>query len=241
MRSARLCSVVCIFAACLIPVLGQAPAPKFEVASLKLVSGRTGEAAYFRQETTPTRVAYSNARLGLLISFAYAVSDNRILAIPAAMESASYDVAAVFPEGTPKEQIPLMLQRLLADRLKLEIRRESTSVPAYDLVALPKGVKLEPATPGATGLNQIVPGEITLTDRPLSGICETVARVAGRPCVDKTGIEGSFNFHLKWEPDETGPSIFTALQEQHGLKLVPSKTVVENLVVTHVERVPTEN
>jgi len=67
----------------------------------------------------------------------------------------------------------------------------------------------------------------------------------GRPVVDKTGIEGNFEFRLDYAPDGTAdsplPSIFTALQEQLGLKLEAQKVPVEMLVIDHVERVPTEN
>lgn len=225
----------------LLRLYGQTPAPNFEVASVKLVTGRSGEAAFVRMETNATRVSYSNVTLEFLISIAYKISDKRISGIPSAVQSASYDVAATLPPNASKEQIPLMLQRLLADRLKLSVRREPSTMPAYDLVALPKGPKLELAKPGSSGLNQIVRGEIILSDTPIGTICDTLSRVVGRPVVDKTGIEGRFDFTLTWGPDETGPSTFTTLQEQRGLKLVPSKTTVENLVVTHAERVPTEN
>ncbi len=69
----------------------------------------------------------------------------------------------------------------------------------------------------------------------------------GRPVVNSTGLLGTFDFTLDWTPDDTavdgaaGPSLFTAIQEQLGLKLEPSKSLVEVLVIDHVERVPLEN
>lgn len=226
----------------LLPLYSQTPSsPEFEVASVKLVSGRSGEAALIRMEANSTRVSYSNATLGLLISIAYRISDQRISGIPDGVESAIYDVAATLPPNASKEQIPIMLQKLLAERLKLAVKHVSIMESAYDLITAPKGPKLEPPAIDGPRLNQIVPGQITLSGASMGTICDTLSRVVGRPVVDKTGLNGEFDFNLKWGPDDTGPSIFTTLQEQRGLKLVPSKAVVDGLVDTHAERVPTEN
>lgn len=85
---------------------------------------------------------------------------------------------------------------------------------------------------------------------------DSLSRRVDRPVVHKTGLTGAFNGELQWTPDEdvsaanptapgpgvdAGPSIFTALQEQFGLKLVPQKGPVEMLLVDHAERVPTAN
>jgi uncharacterized protein (TIGR03435 family) len=157
------------------------------------------------------------------------------------VESASYDVAATLPANASKEQIPAMMQGLLADRLKLTVRHGQSTESAYDLTVGPKGAKLEHAKPESESRGQIVPGEIISNNRPMEAICFLLSRVVDKPVVDKTGLPGSFDFTLTWGTDETGPSIFTTLQEQHGLKLQPSKTMVDTLTVTHVERVPTEN
>jgi len=220
----------------------QTPAPpEFEVASVKLVSGRTGEAAYIRMEMNATRASFSNVSLEFLISVAYRISDKRISGIPSAVQSATYDVAATLPANSSKDQIPEMMQRLLSDRLKLTVRRESETAAAYDLVVAAHGPKLETSGEGPAGRNQIVPGQIMASRVNMEAICDMISRVVGRPVVDKTGLPGRFEFRLDWGPEESGPSIFTTLQEQRGLKLVPSKAPVDILVVTHAERVPTEN
>jgi len=68
---------------------------------------------------------------------------------------------------------------------------------------------------------------------------------AGRPVIDKTGIVGKYDFTLKYatanHPDSNLPDLFTAVQEQFGLKLVPQKVPVETLVIDHVDKIPTEN
>jgi uncharacterized protein (TIGR03435 family) len=78
----------------------------------------------------------------------------------------------------------------------------------------------------------------------MQALAGVLGRPAGRPVVDQTGIAGTFDFSLTYttdDPADTGPSIFTALQEQLGLKLEPQKSQIEFLVVDHAERVPTEN
>jgi len=240
MRRMLLSGWICLLTT--VPFYSQTTGPaEFEVASVKLVSGRTGEAAHIRMEMNATRVSLSNVSLEFLISLAYRISDKRISGIPSAVQSASYDVAATLPANASKDQIPEMMQRLLADRLKLTVRRDSETVAAYDLVVAAHGPKLEKSGDGPVGRNQIVPGQIMASRMNMVGICDMISRVVGRPVVDKTGLSGTFEFLLDWGPEETGPSIFTTLQEQRGLKLVPSKAPVDILVVTHAERVPTEN
>jgi uncharacterized protein (TIGR03435 family) len=238
MRSASTCLLSGVL---VLSLWSQTKAPAFEVASIKLVSGRTGDAALLHMETNAARVVYTNVTLEFLISLAYRISDKQISGIPGAVESASYDVAATLPANAAREQIPIMMQGLLADRLKLAVRLGQSTEAAYDLTVAPKGAKLEHSKPEAKSMGQIVPGQMISNNRPMEAICGMLSRVVGRPVVDKTGLRGLFDFTLTWGTDETGPSIFTTLQEQHGLKLQPSKTVVDSLTVIHAERVPTEN
>jgi uncharacterized protein (TIGR03435 family) len=90
----------------------------------------------------------------------------------------------------------------------------------------------------------------------MAHFAERLSRVADRPVVDATGVAGAFDFELKWTPDSSRakpaensgaqladlpPSLFTAIEEQLGLKLEPRKAPVEILIVDHAEKVPTEN
>jgi len=153
-----------------------------------------------------------------------------------------------------------MFQELLADRFKLLVHWETREMPVYELVAAKGGSKLtaskEPA--GSTGINS---GSASMSIKGISmeGCAQALTRVLaeelGRVVVDKTGIEGRFDMELKWTPedgasggpngngeaqDAQGPSIFTALQEQLGLKLESAKRPVQALVIDHVE-MPSEN
>lgn len=76
----------------------------------------------------------------------------------------------------------------------------------------------------------------------MAGLAESLSRSLDRPVLDKTGFAGVFNFTLQWSPDEAdGPSIYTALEEQLGLKLISRKDPIELLVIDRVNRTPTEN
>lgn len=163
------------------------------------------------------------------------------------------------PPKLTKAQRRLMIQSLLADRFKLIVHNETKDAPIYELQIAQSGSKLSQSTPtdgfakGIKGLdgNPVSTGYPVLLGRGrLFGQAVTIASLTEyltgelkRPIVDKTGLTGKYNFSLEWTPDNTpvdsplagGPSIFTAIQEQLGLKLQPSKGPVDTLVIDHVE------
>lgn len=153
-----------------------------------------------------------------------------------------------------------MVQQLLADRFKLVVHRETKELPAYALVVAKSGPKLTASkdTGGSTGTSSNN-GKLTATGVTMAKLAQTLtqilARELGRVVIDKTGIDGKYDLALTWTPDDRsasmvntskeasdppGPSIYTALQEQLGLKLELTKAPVETLVIDHVEE-PTEN
>jgi uncharacterized protein (TIGR03435 family) len=168
------------------------------------------------------------------------------------------------PISDPKLQ--RMLQNLLADRFNLTLNRETREVPVYALTVAKGGPKLQhPEDVPCTPINPRNPGaprkegekpkcmmqfRLSMADFPAA-----LRLLLDRPVIDKTGITGIFEFRLVWAFDPTagpaggpgigpldpsGPSIFTALQEQLGLKLESSKGPVEVLVIDSVSK-PTQN
>ena len=159
-----------------------------------------------------------------------------------------------------------MLIPLLADRFKLQAHKEPRILPTYDLVVDKGGLKLpasQPAPPRPAGSESagdakpaqrftIRPGQFTLANQPMGTLTNQLAYLTHRTVVDKTGLTGKYDLDLKWTPepmyaagpdngaDDPGGSIFTALREQLGLRLVPSKGPVDTLIVDHLER-PSEN
>ena len=166
-----------------------------------------------------------------------------------------YDITATLPPGTTGDEVLLMIQTLLADRFKLTLHRDSKELPVYALVVGKGGSKLQEVEFGR-GSTSGSPGHLTATRIAIRNLTEFLSRQTGRPVLDMTGLKGFYNFTLNYTPDaapsapspETpipesavGPSLFTAVQEQLGLRLEARKAPVEILVVDHAEKVPTEN
>ena len=224
---------------------------QFEVASIR-PSPTSGESRT-PIATDPGRVAYRSLSPKILIQLAYKSPEWKISGGPDWLDSDLYDVVATLPAGASVEQIPLMLQALLADRFHLALQRENRQITAYRLVVSKNGPKLRPGDQGdqwteGTFKGGILPGRIELHQLTMGGLAEVLTSRAGRPVIDKTGLNGVFDISLKWTADDTasvdpnaqGPSLYTALEEQLGLKLESVKSAVEVLVVTHVEK-PSEN
>ena len=173
-----------------------------------------------------------------------------------------------FKKLTRTQRQPMM-QALLADRFKLQAHRETNEEPVYLLVVAKGGSKLRESKPPedkggkeASGRMSVSREQMEATSVPISQLVTSLTQASGRTVLDKTELAGKYDFTLHWTPDEeggatlkpadsgqpaneiastaSGPSIFTALQEQLGLKLEPGKGPVECLVVDHVEQ-PSEN
>ena len=154
-----------------------------------------------------------------------------------------------------------MLQALMKDRFQLKVHKETKEMPVYELVVEKNGPKLVPST---SAEQQFRPGNGSLTIKKggMAALAAWLSRDLGRVVIDKTSLGGEYDYKLEWTSDPgeggpesigqppeaprphvdtNGPSIFTALQEQLGLKLEPRKFPIQTVVVDHVERVPTEN
>jgi uncharacterized protein (TIGR03435 family) len=234
--------------------------PSFEVSTVKPSKPDTpGRAITIRGRIFTT----FNTTLSSLVTFAYGIHPRQITGAPEWVEREKYDVTAQPDgEGQPNEkQWRSMLQKLLADRFKLSFHREKRELPVYALVVDKNGSKLtkndsDPnGLPGLffRGLGVLPARNATMVD--FAGLLQTA--VLDRPVVDQTGLAGRFDFTLTWTPDETqfgalgikvppppdgatAPGLFTAVQEQLGLKLDSTKAPVDVLVVDRVEK-PTEN
>jgi uncharacterized protein (TIGR03435 family) len=248
-------------------------APSFEVASVK-PNHDPGVVFSFRLQ--PAGFKADGAPLDRLIRFAYEVkSDQQILNMPKWASSEHFDIdakmsdadAAALKKLTPDQsfrQYRLMMQSLLADRFRMKVSTERQQLPVYALVVAKRGVKLSRAAelPEGHRLPQLVfhasgdlkASSVTMQDFAvwLSGKPDTGDRVV----IDTTGLKGSYDFGLLWEPVEYGarsavaagqpssstlneggkPPLFTAIQEQLGLKLEPRKAPVEVLVINQVEQ-----
>jgi uncharacterized protein (TIGR03435 family) len=205
-----------------------------------------------------------NTSVSDLMTFAYGVHPRQITGGPPWMESQKYDVEAQPDgEGQPSDkQWKTMFQKLLADRFQLTIHHEQKELPVYAIVVGKTGHKLTKSAGDPNGLPGlffrglgVLPGQnATMAD--FAGVMQTA--VLDRPVVDQTGLPGRYDFLLTWTPDETQfsglgvkvppptdkadapPDLFTAIQQELGLKLESTKAQVDVLVVDKVEK-PTEN
>ncbi len=223
--------------------------PAFEVASLKANhSGSTSTDS----DRDKNRLHIVNMTLKRYISRAYSVREDQIVG-PGWLDTERFDLVAKSDFIPNVEQVGLMLQALLAERFKLALHRESKEGRVYAMVVAKGGLKVKPVE--STGDSSTNSTRATLDGKQVSmdRLATALSRLVGLDVVDQTGVAGVFDVKLAWDPASTalsnapadgrdgGPSIFTAVQEQLGLKLESRKMPVEILVIDHVERVPTEN
>jgi len=197
-----------------------------------------------------------------LIGFAYDVDNRQVFNVPKALDSERYDVVgkAEKPLTMASTETKPMVQALLAERFQLKIHRETREIPIYVMTVAKGGHKMKVRTEGDGGLGT----SLLFRGANVPGRNATMAMLAGglqklvldRPVIDKTGLTGNYDFDLAWRPDGTQfggrggtlpaasdpdrPDIFTALQEQLGLKLDAQKGPGEVIVVDSAEK-PADN
>jgi uncharacterized protein (TIGR03435 family) len=227
------------------------PPDTFEVASIKISAGAPGEGRRSSITHTPTSLTMRNVHLTDCIMWAYGVELYQISGEDA-LPNQHYDILAKAASPTPVSQLRRMLQQLLAERFKLTLHRETKPLPVYELTIAKGGPKLPPANLDREDrhvverLPHVEDGSFVFPDSTLPEFAAKLSLLRGmdRPVVDKTGISGFFNITLKTAAaallQENGPSLFTLVPEQLGLKLVPAKAPIEILVIDHADN-PTAN
>jgi uncharacterized protein (TIGR03435 family) len=239
----------------------------FEVASIR--ANHSGERIMQFKPERGGRFTATNCSLALIIQYAYDVMQSHIYRAPDWVKSDRYDLVASSGHDVPIDDLHTMLRALLEDRFQLKSHWRTKEAAAYQLVVSKPG-RLHRETQAADcpsildgprpespprdapcGNLRNSPGHAKgywLTAQDLAGSLSFFLQV---PVLDKTGLPGKYNIDLQWTPETTrmqgstpsdtaAPSIFTALQEQLGLKLVSAKTPVHMLVIDQVDR-PSEN
>jgi uncharacterized protein (TIGR03435 family) len=235
--------------------------PVFEVATIKPSEpNRPGRAFSIRG----SEVITVNTTVRDLMVFAYGVHNRQIIGGPGWVETDKYDLNGKPEGGLPNNnQFRVMIQKLLADRFELAFHHEKRELTVYALTIGKNGPKLTKNESGGPnpalffrGLGDL-PGR-NATMEEFASVMQ--GAVLDRPVVDQTGLKGRFDFQLQWTPDETQflslrgpgplpsppegaetqPDLFTAIQQQLGLKLESTKAQTDVLVIDKVER-PSEN
>jgi uncharacterized protein (TIGR03435 family) len=236
--------------------VGVARADSFDVASIRPAaiakSGLEG-GNRSRIEYTPTSVTMRNVDVEACVEWAYDLPSYRISG-PDSLRGDRYDILARSSEPVTVDRLRAMLQDLLARRFQITLHSETRMLPVYELVAAKGGPKLPAPKAGGDlspvhsreSLPRVRDGSFVFEDASMADFAQKLSQLRGieLPVVDRTGIPGMFDITLKsaaaaiLQPD--GPSLFTLLQEQLGLKLQSAKSATEVLVVDRVSR-PTEN
>jgi uncharacterized protein (TIGR03435 family) len=234
------------------PKQNAAPAFAYEVVTIK--PDNSGNQFW---NTTRDGVSVSGMPPVGLIRWAYGlVSDDQLIGLPGWARSEPFAIQAKMDAETvvaleklpPKErwnQMQQMMQGLLAERFAMKVHHETRELPVYELTVAKGGSKMKESPAGAAGNAAFSSGKISAHAISMANLVMNLAGTVGRVVVDKTGLEGTYDFTLEWAPDgadasDQRPSLFTAFEEQLGLKLVPAKGPVDVIAIDHMER-PSEN
>lgn len=200
-------------------------------------------------------VVLANTTLSECIRFAYGLVSQDQVAGPDWINDREtrFDILAKAADDTPHDQLLLMLRSLLDERFKLQFHHEPRRIPHYTLVIAKNGPKLNPATLDAAR-QSYAKGRIYHSNTGMPTLAMLLSRQLRQTVLDMTGLTGTYDVQLEWAPDLTqppetkeaeeraaGPSIFTALQEQLGLKLEARKDPLDVLVIDRAERAPLPN
>lgn len=226
--------------------------PSFEVATVKPTRPDNTHQGW---DSGGDRVSIENYTLRQLIKSAYDVhSDSQILSGPEWMSKQRFDISAkIDDEEVAKlkkmsreeraQASKLMLQALLAERFQLKVRMETRILPIYGLVVNGPNPKLALSSSSADGHSlSIGNGHMTAVSISMDNLADSLGRmseIGDRVVLNRTGLNGSYNFELHWTPDygkgispeANDPGLFTALREQLGLKLEPQSGSVPVIVV----------
>jgi uncharacterized protein (TIGR03435 family) len=236
----------------------QTPAVSFDVASIHINNTETDGHHHIISDPAESHFRTVNLALRDLIQFAYGLPDSQILGGPAWLGSDLFDIDAksdpvadaelhALPTEQARHEKQLMVQALLADRFELKVHQETRQLPVYALVVTKDGPKFilskVDGTTIDTGRARL---HIAGSDDTIGILARELAQLLGRPVLNQTGLSGRYDLSLRWAPDDVAvsassspdlpPDIFTAIQEQLGLKLESTKGPVPVLVIDSVEK-----
>jgi uncharacterized protein (TIGR03435 family) len=216
---------------------------EFEVAAIKRSDpSHVGAQTFF---APGGKFAALTAPLKSLVCFAYQLREHQVAGGPTWFDTEPFDVTAKADEHATSDHLRTMVQTLLADRFQLKFHRETREQPIYALVLGKSGPKFQEVSAAGRGVGIGGRGRLNANGADIATFASALSGKLGRSVVDRTGLKGFYDFLLTWTPDEAqaeapGASLFTAIQEQLGLKLESTKGPVEILVVDRAER-PSEN
>ena len=241
-----------------IAVAAQAAAPPPPAKTFEAVSIRKREGTVDGTTIRPQGgFVAPNYLISSLITTAYDLRSIQLVGGPDWLRVDRYDILARAEGNPPMNELQPMLQALLADRFKLRAHREMREVQGYRLVMaqpgrlgprLKQGADCSLGAKRPNGPCSVTPNgsSLVVNGVAISSLVRSLESRAGGPVTDATGLGGIYDYELRWsevrpgDPPSDLPNLFTALQEQLGLKLEPTRVTLDVLVIDSIER-PTEN
>jgi uncharacterized protein (TIGR03435 family) len=244
------------------PPTQKAIAPAFDVAAIHQHIPQPHEHNSIWSSDTDSHFRAANVSLLGLVHWGFEIPETRILNAPGWAGSTYFNIEASsdpsvdeklkhLSSDAGRQQKETLVRAMLADRFKLATHFETRELPIYELIVAKSKPKLEETKSDGTTVNHgRAHIDVEGGNNSLTVLAEELAKEVGRPVVDKTGIPGRYNLKVRWTPDnvlaagtappDAPPSIFTALEEQLGLRLKSAKGPVQVLVIDHAE-MPSEN
>jgi uncharacterized protein (TIGR03435 family) len=221
----------------------------FEVASVKPSPPAQGDTININLGNIRNgELTFGNASLSDILNFAYGLVGAAQLDGPDWIRSKEvrFDIIAKAPAKTRREEIQNMVKTLLNERFHLKFHPESRSFPHLVLSVAKGGSKMKEVEPDPVGgRGPALFGHIVHPQISMVTLSMLLSRQMRTVILDRTGLKGVYSIDLKWTPEgsetDNGPTIYTALQEQLGLRLESRKDAVEVMVVDSADRVPVEN
>ena len=238
--------------------------PAFDVAAISENHSDHTARSHIVSSPADSHLTVINVPMKMLLQFAFGLPETRILGGPDWLSSIKFDIEAKADSSVDDRLHSLsgddakllkqkMVQALLADRFQLVDHMETRELPVYALIAAKGGPKLQPSKANGTTIdswNSKI--DIRGGDNTVALFAQELSKKLGRVVIDKTGIQSRYDIVLTWTPDDratpspsvngqtssaadSGPSIFTAIQEQLGLKLESQKGPVQVLVIDRIE------
>jgi len=222
--------------------------PGFAVATIKPHDPASQRQGF---SSNSDRVNIRNESVAAMITFAYSINKEQVLNAPSWADRDTYDIEGeADTEGQPSlRQYQEMVQKLLADRFELKFHLEKRELSVYAVRIAKGGPKLKPTAYPNGNLDQTGNGggsvqTVKYTSCSMANFAFVEQAFFDRPIVDQTGLPGKFDFTLRYTVDESRatddpnapPGIFTAVQEQLGLKIEATKAPADVFVIDHVER-----
>jgi uncharacterized protein (TIGR03435 family) len=243
-----------------LPPMDANASPGIEVATIKPTKP---DEQHFMLVFRGGRFQTTNVSLSKLLAFSYGVQEKQLIGLPPWAETDKYDIdAKPDTNGAPnKKQLQGMVQKLIADRFKLTFHHDTKELSVYALSAAKTGAKLTKSENqgGLPGFGLRGLGAVTVRNATMSDFAAMMQEtVLDRPVVNQTELAGRYDFSLNWTPDDSQfggmaakmppptdnanppPALYTAIQEQIGLKLDATKAPTDVMVIDHVEK-PSEN